>query len=496
MKFGKKTAKRAARVTAAALASALLLTSCSLITINHEKFGGTDAAPTTDPVTDPVQSATDGGTEFTPPDEYEYVGKDKAEKLLSEIKFDFGGESLFICASDEDAVDRVLAISEDEGSEYTAAKYDRRRMVEQALNCNLRYMTATTEEMIEALKTSVETDSYYADLLALNGKELAMLAREGLLLNLRSLAFLDTNAEYFHPATSDISAGNSVYGIVSWATIDPDEISCIFYDTEKVEADIPSLVRRGEWTWDELLKLTSEGGVSAEAVPDDNGENIINRDRLLRLVSVSCGLDFISNEPGVTPETLLPAELPETAEICRALLGEGGALPGINRFVSGDCAFHIGTLADMAALSTVGIVWDIAPIPKLTASQESYSSLMPETSLILAAPVNMTNPDGASAILRALAASSYSYLRDAYIEYHMFNTVRLESSLEMLEYVYDSASYDLADILSRADESAADVFPGILSDAVSDADTDIEKLFERRSKKADELLEEMFGVDN
>lgn len=490
---------RAAAIPAVSAALAVTLASCSVIKINYEKFGLGTTASGTDAASDPSQTGQGTvsryETTFTPPDKYEFTGKEKAESLLSEISFDFAGESVFIGTTDEDGLSRLLSLSDEEKNTYEASKYDRSRMVEEKLNCHIRTAASTREELIEKMKASVDSGEYFVDAFALTGEDLAVMAEAGLLLNLNSLAFFDIGAEYFHPATSGLSAGNSAYAVVSSATVDPDGISCIFYNTDVVTEDITSLVRSGEWTWDEFFRISdgSGKGISADAVAGDDGENVVDEKWMSRVIFGSAGLTFVSNERGQTPTMTLPDGAQAAADVYRTL-GDRSLLAGVNNFASGESAFHIGTLSNMEALANIDAVWDVAPMPKLSASQENYRSAMPESSLFLAAPVNTTNPDGVSAFLRAISASSYSYLRDSYIEYHMYNTVRLESTLGMLEIIYDSADYDIADVFGRANDGIYAASAGLLLDVANDAEADIGSLFEKRRGDADAELAKLFGV--
>lgn len=498
MKKNEKMRLRAAAVRAAgvlcALSFMLSLASCSVITINYDKFGGkeSDSSPVTDAATEPVTTEpADSGddTVFVPPPPYEYTGKATAEEMLATVDFDFDGETVFIRSTYEYGIEQIMAFTDEDDDAYSVAKYERCRMIEDALGCRLRYTVSTLSEMKAELKAAITGEKYYADLLAVDAGDMVSLVRDGLLFNLYSLPFFDLKEEFFHPATAGLAAGNSAFGVVSYATIDPDEIPCVFYDTGRTGSDIDALVLSGNWTWDELLTIAGDGGVSISAdAPGDAA------DRIAGITAASAGLDFVSRERGASPKTVLPDGITAVVDVCRRLTGDGVMIPsdGVAEFAAGHSVFHIGTLGDMKILADADVVWSAAPVPGVTAGDEGYRALMPETSLFMCVPVNTTNPSGATALLRAFAAASYAYLIDAYSEYSLYNTVRLESTVDMVALIYGTAYYDFVRVYGSDDSDLYAATYALIAEAVGDSGADIERLFSKRKIKADSELGKLF----
>lgn len=488
--------KRAARFAAALLTAALLtqLSSCSVIKINYEKFGFGRETATADASANATERPRDPGevTEFVPPDEYEYTGKETAERLLSEVDYDFEGKSVIIRSTYEYGIKRIMSFTEEDTDVYSVARYERCRMIEEKLGCKLSYAVTTPDEMKVNLRAAVRDEKYYADLLALPAEDMTSLAKSGLLLNLYSLPFFELDEEYFHAATSDLAAGSDAYGVMSWATLDPDEIPCVFYDTKRVASDPTSAVKAGQWTWDDMLALAGVGGIVVAEGKDGNAD----AERLAELAAAGAGLRFVSNERGEAPTVMLPDGAAAAAEACRRLLTSGVTIPseGNTEFAAGNAALYIGDLGDMASLANADVDWGVLPIPNMTSGKATYSALMPETSLFLCVPANIADPEGTSALLRAFAAASYEYIADAYEEYSMYRSIRIESAVDMIDIILGTAYFDFTHVYGSLGDSIGEASYGVVRDAATDGKADIESLFSRRRKSANRALAGLFSA--
>ncbi len=483
-------------------AMALPLASCSFIKLNKDKFGGetsAEAAGTEAPETKDNET-TKEPEPFVPPVEYEYTGKATAEARLSKINFSFGGESVFIRSTSEAGLSRIFSFSgEDADSEdtFSAAKYERVKMVEDKLSCELRWVATTLDGMKADIKATIASGDYYADLLAITATDAYALINEGYLMNLHSLPFFTTDEEYFHPATGALASGRAAWLVASAVTVEPDDVPCVFYDRGKLGGKVDELVNAGSWTWASMTELAAGGGVSiytADAAED--GAAILDRSWLEQLVSSSAELSFVSAAPGAAAEATLPegSALAAAVELLRGLIAPGSLIPsnGSDAFAEGKSVFHIGWLGEMNALANSRVDWDIAPMPKVTGQEAAYHAAMPASSLFLAVPGTTTNPEGASALLRALAAASDAYLIDAYAEYHMYNTVHSEATVGKIAEIYGAASYDMAHVFGYPSADIKDGTYGILSSLVDDPSADAAKLFSKEKTPATRALAKLF----
>lgn len=492
-----------AAVLALLTLSVSVLSSCSVVTVNFDNifpYEGTFAETESDGSGAPVTSEDPDGSDTPDTDvqEHVYTGLDDAKAALATVRnYDFGGVSLFINTTATDDIGILTSDFDDSAeideNDYSAAVYERNRMVEAKLHCSIRYRQTTLTEMIADIKAAVKDEAYYSDLLCVGADELATLAKEGCLYNLRSLPFFDTDKKYFNEsAAKALSAGYYDYGIISTATIDPDDILGMFVNLDKLaeisDVDVEALAASGEWTWDralEIAKLTSVSYAgSAGALAD--------------VVAASGGVRYVTNTHNKTPVSKFTAMAAKAIETSRALLAGSEVLTSdsgklTDSFMAGKSTLHIGRLTCMTSLAKADFDWTVVPIPKLVADQSAYRSYMASDTLAYAVPVTTTDTEGAGVLINAISAASYGYLRDTYVKYHMYNTVRMSTTLDMIELIWDTPYFDFAHTLGAVSDDIANGTYGIVRDAATDAELSAEKLFDKRSSAADKALKKYYA---
>ncbi len=490
-------AGRAAGAVAVLLSVVTVLSSCSVIKINYDRFSpkDTDGAETSAADSTPVTEPS-GGTEpeeeepFVPPAAHVYGGRDEAEAMLATVDYDFGGKSVFIRSTDEAGIGRLCSFSEEDTDAYSVARYERFRMIEDSLGCRINHSVTTLPEMAADIRAAVSDGGYYADLLAVPSADMTYLAKEGLLLSLYSLPFFELDAPYFGTMTSDLAAGNDAYASVSFATVDPDAVPCVFYDSAKITKNVESEVRAGTWTWDEMTALADGAGgkISVDGGAGDGGVA-----RICELAAASAGLKFVMNRRGEAPAAVMPEGFDDVLAVCRRVLADGRVFESTaaDAFAAGSAVFAFGRLGDMNALAGSPVAWGVLPVPRTAPGGDGYRGLITEPSLVFAVPVSTTDAPGASALLRAFGAASYGFMCDAYEEYHLYNTVRFESSADMIGVVFGSAYYDLAHVFASAGEIAPATYM-LLPEAVGGADAGA--LFQVRRWAANYALSGLFPI--
>lgn len=516
-----KTAKKSIVICISVILLASMLSSCSNITVNFDKIFPADGSfePTSDGESineigseseseNASESANaNGNSERDTLDIYEYKGKEISSSYLESIgEHDFGGQTVFIKTTDPAMAEKTLFpdFEENGTNSYSAAVYERNRMVEEKLNCEFHYRTTTVEEMTADIKAALKNEEYYSDLLAVRESELPVLIKEGYLYNLRSLPFLDPDEEYFnYSASVSLSAGYCDYGIISYATIDPNSISCIFMRTDllKNEAadEVFSAVKSGGWTFEMLAEISSEGGIVTDFTADDVAD----------VISSSLGITFVNNSSRSVPTVYLNEKaftatdiLKTFSDIIRIYDPENSgdtetSVTAQEAFCSAGAAFYLGKLGDMEKFSNASFEWSVLPVPKVSA-EGSYSSYVTEDTLVLSVPINTADPDGASVLLKALSAASAGYLRDAYVEYHMYNTVSSFRTLSMIETVYDSPFFSFERSLGSGSSKIADGTYNILRSVFKNGGSgeDVKSLFKKNEAGANKALKERYRSVN
>ncbi len=490
-----------------ALFSALLMlilpmiSSCSFITVNFDNifpYEGTFAETVTDSKADETTKDKNGHETQRPDvDEYQYTGLDEAKKALESVRVrDFEGLTLFINTTATDGV-HILTSDFDDSSQidendYSAAVYERNKMVEEKLHCDIRYRQTTLDEMLVGLKAAVKDEAYYSDLICVAASELGFLVNEGYLYNLKSIPFFDSGEAYFNRSgVKALSAGYGEYGIISTATVDPDDIYGVYVNLEKLsgvsEADVEALAESGEWTWDRVIEIAKASSFSY------SGSVTLLADA----VAASLGTEYVSNPKNETPTVILPEKAHQALGIVQTLMNESGSLHVSEgtlseSFLTGESVLHIDKLGAMESLVSASFDWTVLPMPKYSTDQEGYLSYMPTSNLTYAVPVTTTDPEGAGILINAISAASIGMLRDTYVKYHMYNTVRVSSTLDMIELIWDTPYFDFSHALGMVDEDITSATFMALREVAADSTLSLEKLFDKREKAANKALEKYY----
>ncbi len=516
----------------------LTLPGCSFIILNEDKIpylkdkiSDTSADTETDDTGDTDSTTTtENGNDKTDDMEkniikYEYDGEAIADKYLeTAVKYNFGGNTVIVAVTAASRMN-IESGGEEDTASYSYALYKRNLKVEEKLNCKLRYFESDEETLYNELSDAVKSGLYYADLLATPQHITARLAVDGYLFNLRSLPFIDLTKEYFDAAAiSQLTGGHYIYALAGDAVRSPEDFACVYFNSNIVKAsnysgNLYALAKSGGWDWDTLLKiaLASERLVSLDeryaGTIDDEA-----RYEFAYLLSGSSGNHFVVNTVDTVPQASLPQSASGLAELCYSIFYESNfnfaygstdteekadeniSLRNLTDFISGKSVFHIGTLADLESLSECNVNWGVLPIPKYDVKQEGYYTAMPKDAFLAAVPAKTTNPDGLAALLDTLFAASAGYLRDVFVEYQLYNTVRDNSSLDMIDIIWQSAYYDFTYIFGIESRPIRNIGYNLISDAATAAGTreeaaaNIEKLYARRSKDADKTLSNNFGI--
>ncbi len=498
--------KKVSALIALMMLFASVLSSCAFVTVNFDKifpYDGTfaDSDEDTDDFSKETDTTRHDDTSNDTVSEYVYTGLDEAKELLSSVHgYDFGGVSVFINTTAEDDIG-ILTSDFDDSSEidkndYSAAVYERNRMVEEKLNCSIRYRRTTLADMRADIKSAVKNEEYYSDLLCVGASELAVLAKDGYLYNLRSLPFFDLEQKYFNAsAAKALSAGYFDYGVISTATINPENISAIFVNSDAFveeldvsKQDIESLVKNGEWTWDKLIELAAVTAISYSGT----------RGELVDVIAASGKVDGISNPHNGIPEVELIASAENVVIAAISLFATNNLISGadgsaMSAFATKKSAFHIGKLSDMKDISSVDFDWTVVPIPKLSSEQTSYCSYMDADTLAYAVPVTTTDAEGAGAFISAISAASYAYMRDVYVKYQMYHTVRVSSALDMIELIWDTPYFDFAHTLGSVSDDIANGTYMMLREAAENDKLSLDKLFKKYKSTANKALKKYYA---
>ena len=478
----------------------LSLTSCGIIIFEDDKTEINDTSHAAD-----SEVAEGSDTESTQSDDSDISIEEKPEsaadrarkrvKELSEI--DLKGQSFIIATTSN------MTFATDGDSYYDRVLLLRDSIVEEKYNVDI-ITVFSDESMIETdLRNAALSGQYYADLLSLPEYKIGRLAKEGLIMNLRSLPFYGTTASYSR-FWGEAAAGNAIYADIGAASADFSKIYAVFFNrdiSEKMGFDLDKMVDDGEWTWDTFDCLSR--AANEEFGVFGHGSAAMG-DELTDIVFRSSGERLVDNTLGSVPRISFDSQkLEELIELtCALIYGNPAAYKRsatatesdfYKAFGSSRMLFAFAPLSKMNSFSVLDSNWGILPIPKAEEGQKHYFAYTEATANVLAVPSNNNKADITGIMIGALNTASYELLAEEYKTNCLYNYFGSIKAMRSMDEVLSSMTFDFSFIYASGAKSLAVATYGAVREArksVSDYATD---LINARSEAANRELRQLFG---
>lgn len=464
-------------------------TSCGLVVINYDKFGGGHPSTT--------ETSDVSGTVSEPPVTHNVVENDHSELIESNLakvpdnKYD--GDVFKITSPD------TSSLNGDDDLEFLSEAASRRNNRVIARH-SISIITSKVDYTVfySDVNTAVKSGMYYSDLIVLPQESVASFAAGNLILNMRSMPELDFDASFFNSSSVGAAAGGfNSYAIAGPASVYPFSLPAVFFNTDLCAAADPySLVESGEWTWDKFFEIgiaATDDEYKFSWGTQDLGEAVYES------AFVSSGQRIIESGIMQVPSLAFDAESSAGAvDILKKLYSDGSTIRvnpnAAAYFNEGNGYFLIEKLSSMTSLRGSKVNWGVLPMPK-TSTDASYTSLAGTDSLMFACPSTITTPEKSAIILMSLNAASDGIIKDAYIDYIQFNFLRDNESANMLDYIIDGMVYDFSYTFGGMHGGVADGTYNMIR-TVALPDESMNSLINRYKGTLDRTLASRFGLSN
>ncbi len=460
------------------LCAVMLISLASCISVNlppKDTQGETSAEEETESA-----AATDYGYSIV---ENDFIRvKDKYLNIIG--RADYNGAAYMIATPSPSLI-------EEDGSPSAMSEFvaRRNRELEERFNVKISCRTVDPVSMFDEVQASCLANDFYADTLMIPQYYLHAYIASGLLMNMNSLPFADFESGF--NMESGVNAGSAisaVYAVGGWATMDPGGLPAVFFNKEYVEKtgleDPYLLVRNGEWTWDKYFEYTA-------ALPDLNAERDTSKEILIYscgskndassladIIYFSEGNKFVLSGRGQYPMIAMDGQsAAHTVATARKVYSDPDRImdpaQAQDVFASGGAMFLIDRLDTMKTIAPSDAVWGVLPVPKKSAEQEKYYSLVPPETLMFAVPANSTGAEKVSRMISALAACSLGSSVDAYVTDCMNYYLRDNNSTFSVEKICYGAVWDMAYSLAGHDTNISDcTYSAVRGVAAGDAELD------------------------
>ncbi len=501
MKF-KRIPSLAALVSAAAIL--LQTTSCGFIIVNDMSPEAGENTPGLSQDTASAETVAFQPEEYTPytPKDYYSLSRQYLEDLPER---DYGGAVFFITTPSTDYID-----PDNTASVVNKLAVERNEDVAEQFSVTMIPTVSDASTMLSELAQAVAADSYYTDLLMLPVYMVGNFRAADTLINMRTLPFFNVDQPYFNKDSSDMTSGGySTYGIAGQASIAPSSFSALFMNKNiLLEAGLDPYAlydsaAAGTLTWDNILTCvdavkTLNGDRTASGLPAYYTMTAQNTaDRLPDLVFKSGGNDYVKTGSRTIPVVGYTVKtVQKTMDILAQFYNDQYSITdptagAVSCFSGGESAFLVDYLYIMSWMPGAKADWGVLPLPKGQESDD-YRTLISNTELVFAVPKNHTNGEVPAIILSALNAASYGHIYDEYVNYHMEEVLRDNDSINMLEMILTTASFDFALAFGNAYPTIAAATYRLIRDCA--ATNNLDDYFADRRTTAQTTMREYFPL--
>jgi hypothetical protein len=401
--------------TLALLLALSLLSGCGIIIINDPGADNTtgNAATITIPRHEDVTTSPDFTHEIHTPVVFPSRLGEAQERLNSLIDLDLSAFDMIVTIS-TDTTDVIFPTSEDP---LYAPRTNRNVMIEEKYGCGTLTAYFTTDELLSALELALKTGEgdFYSSLLVVPANRAGEFYTRGLLYDLRTLPFTDTES-----GDSSGNIGKSRYFVTNAATDTPEHLGAIFFNRTLL----------GEGKSAELADAAIDGSLSLEMLL--TAYNSVSRDSLYAFstdhtksslgerIAVREGVRIVTgNEKDDIRVTLTP----ETAQAFDSLItslfnkdfyfSEGTDARALDKFIASESLFYFGTLHQMTSLYSKPVKWGLLPLPQ--SGEGEVRGVCGDDMPVICVPAIITQYELTTLWIQAADAASGEWMRDHYL---------------------------------------------------------------------------------
>ena len=363
----------------------------------------------------------------------------------------------------------LLEAEEETGEVFDDAVYRRNRIIEERYDIVINEILVNgTDELRNRTQRSVQAGSDDYDMTMLTGGHAFTLAQAGVLTEVKNIPNVDLTKGYWDQSVQrDFSLQNNLYMLGGDFSFTHYSATMVMFFNKKLIEDYSlempyNLVKNGEWTFDKFHSLAKA------TVEDLDGDGVMNSNDRYGYMSLTFLLypafmtaanqPYIIKDDSDTPFLNIGNE--KFVDVYQKMIGimhDGFLLfdadvAGNHRlqdvmFPNNQTLFWTELMNWSKILRDMDADFGILPHPKYDQIQENYRSMVAGTTF-MTVPLTNTDLDRTGIILEALCAESRKSVMPVYYDTVLKTKIsRDDESGEMLDIIFATRSYDLADVV-------------------------------------------------
>ncbi len=365
------------------------------------------------------------------------------------IETDLLADNVIIVSSSKDTV-----LPEDTENIVNRKRYERLNVLEEKFNFTFIRRDLTDAEIFTQARDAHNSELYFADLIYTSPSQLYRYYTGSLAANIGSLPFVSLDAPYFDKRSMEqASADGMIYAAIGESNMNADDLAGVFFNKEilaQTGYDEPyGMVYDHMWTLENMTAMSK-----AAAYTDGKASGINGTLTDLSVDNFIDNIYYSANGHNVSAsESTLPTYTPfdEAAQKCvdaiYGLMYNKGGFKRDNKaraqFEAGKALFLVSSLSEKNRIAASDFDWGILPLPLYTEGGEyrTFKDNGLPVTVVLSSTPDLTR---SGILLEGVNAAMYGYVREAYFDECMYDIVRDNDTLNMIDIIIDGASTSFA----------------------------------------------------
>ncbi|MBQ7822091.1 MAG: hypothetical protein IJ391_07400 [Clostridia bacterium] len=391
-----------------------------------------------------------GSTETAQPEIPVKTDKQISDEAIAAIlESDFGGDNVIIVTSNDDTV-----LPEDTVNVVNRKRYERLNVLENKFNFTFVRRELTDNAMYNGARNAYNSELYYADLMYTSPSQLYRYQSNSMAANIGTLPFVMLDAPYFDKASMEqASADGMIYAAIGESNMNADNLAGVFFNKEILvqltDEDIYGRVYDKTWTL-EYMTLLSKAAAYTDGIATGLRGTLtdLTADNFIDNIYFSANGHNVSAGSGMLP---LYTPFDEAAQLCAdgvydLMYNKNGFTRANNaraRFEAGESLFLVTSLSEKNDIAYDSFNWGILPLPLYTEGGDYRTfkdNALPVT-VVLSSTPDLTR---SGILLEGVNAAMYGYVKEAYFDECMYEIVRDNDTLNMIDIIIDGAQASFA----------------------------------------------------
>ena len=390
--------------------------------------------------------------------------------------------------------------------------FERNKAVEQRLNVNITCFSDNTANIIDKVVTSINGGSADYDVVDAKCWTAAPKTIDGFFSDLKNTAYLDFDKIWWNKSFNDaISYHDAQYAVTGAMVLSlyRRTYTTVFNKamfTDAGQKYLYEYVDNGTWTLDKQASLVplfyKDNGDQVQDLTNDIFGFVSNDFISVDPYWAACGVDIIKKNADGDYEWVFDTNrMHDMADKVLNLFyaTDGGAYIETDNTISEDVVLSAfsGSRAAMATMVIQGLEssemrqmtdeYGVVPIPKYDETQTTYRSQMHDGFSIVCIPTTVQGEklDKVSAVLEAMAATSYKLVRPVYYETTLRTKIAQDpQSSAMMDLIINNIYIDPGFVFSAAIGTMDGSFHQSFQDLIASKTNDTASRFKTAAKSA------------